>query len=137
MTYSAPARSIVDSSGKAAPTLRMSAGGAADGQTVSQFTANPSLASGYNSGTILTPAAGTTFYMTDISITANTATPFLAQVQANGVTIWQAYVKGDTGPVIVSGLETQPQCPAGQALTLVLGTAAATTAAVFLAGFAQ
>jgi hypothetical protein len=129
-----PVVTIYDDSGNTTPTMRMSAGGASLGQTLQQFTGNPSIASGATVNLFTVPA-GKTFYVTDIYVGANTATQFSVQIQANGTAIFNGFCKGDTGPIDMPGIETQPQAAAGTAVTLVLGTAAATTAAYFVSGF--
>ena len=115
------------------------AGAAAPDQTLKIFHAvdgGLSIASGATAA-LYTVTAGKTFYVTDIQITANTATQFEAKLQAAGVTQWNANVKGDTAPIDLPGLETQPQFASGQAVTLVLGTAAATNAWYYIAGYEQ
>lgn len=118
------------------PTLRTSAGGASVGQTLQQFTGNPSVATGATV-TLFTVPAGKTFYITDIYIGSNTATVFSVQIQSAGTPIFYGFCKGDTGPVDIPGIETQPQAPAGTLVQLVMGTAAATTSAYFISGFVQ
>ena len=120
----------------AAGVMRVNAGGPGPGQSNKTFTGNVSIATGATVA-LETVATGKTLYITDISLTSNTATPFLVQIQAGGVTIWQGYVKGDTGPIELPGLETQPTASAGQAVTLVAAAAAATTLAFFVGGVEQ
>ena len=144
-----PVAGQMDSQGNYPATQRQSAGGAADGQTLFQFAANPSINAGYTSPTIVTPStaiqaampggpvAAKTAYVTDIYVGSNTAVPFLVTLLSGATPIWYGYCKGDTGPIQFVGVETQPQVAAGQALTVQLGTAAATTAAVYVAGFVQ
>lgn len=87
---------------------------------------------------LFTVPAGQTFYLTDLYVGANTASPFLVQVTANGAPIFTGYCKGDTGPIDMPGMETQPQAPGGSQVSIVLGqVAAATTAAYYLGGFSQ
>jgi hypothetical protein len=134
-----------DPAGSISPTAKSTAGAAAYGQTLFTFTANPSLASGYTSPTIVTvpagnnPLTGTPYigYVTDLYCGSNSATQFLAQLLQAATPIFDGYCKGDTGPLNLLGFETQPQIPAGAALTLVLGTAAATVAGLYVAGFYQ
>lgn len=131
-----PAVTLEGEDGSVNPTLRMSAGGASFGQTLQQFTGNPSIATGATVALFTVPA-GKTFYITDIYVSANTAVQFSVQIQAAGVPVFQGYAKGDTGPIDMPGIETQPQCGGGTAVSLVLGTAAGTTAAYFISGFVQ
>lgn len=132
---------ITDGEGSLSPTLRASAGGAAIGQTLQQFTGNPALStSAATTVALFTVPAGKTFYITDVGVWGNaaTATQFLVQIQAAGSPILFAYCKTDTSPVEFQGIETQPQASAGQAVQLVLGiVASATTAAYYIAGFVQ
>lgn len=117
-------------------TIRTNAGGPAAGQSNKSYTGSTSVATGATVA-LETVAAGKTLYITDITVYANTATPFTVAIQAAGVTIWQAYCKGDTGPIQVAGIETQPTGTSGQAIQVVFGTAAATTAAWNIAGVEQ
>jgi hypothetical protein len=117
---------------------KSTAGAGAPDQTLKNFnsTNGISIATGATV-TLYTVTAAKTFFLTDISIYSNSATAFLVQVKQGATVIWEGYCKGDTGPIQVTGIETQPSAPAGSALTLVFATAAATTAAYVLAGFEQ
>lgn len=119
---------------------KSTAGAAAPDQTLSQFTSSGgvSIASGATVS-LLTVAAGKTFYITDIFLTGNNATPtqFLVQIKQGTTVIWEGYLKTDTQPVIGPGIETQPQAPAGSAVTLVFPTSSGTTCAYFIGGFSQ
>jgi hypothetical protein len=97
-----PVAGQMDSQGNYPATQRQSAGAAADGQTLFNYTANPSIVAGFTSATIVTPAAAVpanmanpapakTGYITDISVYANTAVPFLVQLLANATVIWSGY----------------------------------------------
>lgn len=116
--------------------IRTNAGGPAPGQANKVYSGTISIATGATVA-LETVAAGKTFYVTDIYIGANTATQFLVQIQAAAVGVFFAYCKGDTGPVQMPGIETQPTGSAGQAITLVFAAAAATTASWFIAGVEQ
>lgn len=135
----APLVTLADDGGNSVPTLRASAGAAAYGQTLETFTGNPPLSTtAATSVALFTVPAGQTFYLTDLYVGANTASPFLVQVTAGGTPIFTGYCKGDTGPIDMPGMETQPSAPAGSAVALSLGqVAAATTAAYFVGGFCQ
>ena len=117
-------------------TLRVNAGAVAPGQSLKVYAGTVSVATGATVA-LETVAAGKTFYVTDISIGGNTATQFLAQIQAAGITIANAYVKGDTAPWVEDGIESQPSASSGQAVTLVLGAAAATISSFNIRGFEQ
>lgn len=127
---------ITDGDGSLTPTLRASAGGAAIGQTLQQFTGNPSINTGATVALFTVPA-GKTFYVTDIYVGSNSGLAFSVQIQAAGTPIFNGFAKGDTGPIDMPGIETQPQAAGGTAVTLVMGTAGSTTAAYYIAGFIQ
>ena len=116
--------------------VKATAGAAANGQTLKVYTGTVSVATGATV-TLETVTAGKTFYITDIYIGANTATQFQVTVNAASTAIFNAFCKGDTGPIQMPGLETQPSAAAGTVVQLVLGAAAATTAAYYLAGYEQ
>jgi hypothetical protein len=133
-----PVETLVGDDGSVNPTIKMSAGGAGGGQTLVQFTGNPSLSGSVPTTVALyTVPAGKTLFITDIYVGASTNLVFLAQIQAAGVSIFFGYCKGDTGPIEIPGIETQPQGGPGTAVTLVMGIAAGTTAAYFISGFVQ
>lgn len=127
---------LVDTTGSLTPTLRVSAGAAGVGQTLKNYNGFQSIVAGA-SVPLETVAAGKTFYLTDVYISGNTSTQFQVTITANGVSIFSGYCKGDTGAIQMAGMETQPSCPAGAAVVLVLGTAAATTASYMITGFEQ
>ena len=121
-------------------TAKSTAGAGAPDQTLKQFSSSGgvSIATGATVA-LYTPTAGKTFFMTDITITGNagTAGQVLCQVKSGTTVIWEAYMKTDTQPIEIPGIETQPQGPGGAALTLVIGTLAGATAAYYIAGFEQ
>jgi hypothetical protein len=135
----APLVTLADDSGNSIPTLRASAGAAAYGQTLYQPTGNPTLSTtAATTVALFTVPAGQTFYLTDLYVGSSSASPFLVTVAANGTPIFYGYCKGDTGPIDLAGLETQPQAPGGSQVSIVLGqVAAATTGAYYLGGFSQ
>ena len=118
-------------------TMRVNAGGPAPGQSNKTFTGTSITLTSGATIALETVAAGKTLYITDIYVGANTATQFSVLIQQAGVTIFSGMCKGDTGPLQLPGLETQPSAPAGSAVTLVLGTAAATVASFFIGGVEQ
>lgn len=117
-------------------TFRMNAGSTAPGQSLKSFTGTISIASGATVA-LETVATGKTLFITDIYISGNTATQFSANVQANAANIVCCFVKGDTGPVQLTGIESQPSAGSGTAVQIVFGTAAATTACWLISGFEQ
>ena len=121
-------------------TAKSTAGAGAPDQTLKTFSSSGgvSIASGANVA-LYTVTAGKTFYATDIIITGNagTAGQVLCQLKQAGVVIWEGYMKTDTQPLEIPGLETQPSAPGGAALTLVIGTLAGGTAAYYIGGFEQ
>lgn len=132
---------ITDGEGSLSPTLRASAGGAAIGQTLQQFTGNPTLSTTVTTTvSLFTVPAGKTFYITDVYIGSNVGFVFLAQIQAAGTPIFFSYCKGDTGPVEMPGIETQPQAASGTAVQLVMSAVTGATSPVgayYIAGFLQ
>ncbi len=127
--------SLFDATG-AAPTVRVNAGGPTLGQSLKTYVGTQSLAAA-TPITLETVTAGKTFYVTDIYVGANSATPFAVTINAGATAIFQGFCKGDTGPVALMGIETQPAAGTGAVVQLVLGTAAATTAAYMIAGYEQ
>lgn len=120
----------------AGATLRTNAGGPAPGQSNKTYVGNPSVATG---ATVVleTVATGKTLYITDIYVGSNTATPFLVQIQAAGTMIFYGYCKGDTGPISMPGIETQPSAASATSVQVIFGTAAATSAAFLISGVEQ
>jgi|SRR5579864_2947388 len=119
---------------------KSTAGAGAPDQTLKQFSSSGGVS--INTGAtvaLYTPTAGKTFYATDIVITGNasTAGQVLCQLKSGSTVIWEGYMKTDTQPIEIPGIETQPQAPGGAALTLVIGTLSGGTAAYFIGGFEQ
>jgi hypothetical protein len=127
---------LTDSTGAISPTIRISAGAASYGQTLKSYVGTQSVATGATI-TLETVTAGKTFYITDIYIGSNTGTVFSVAINAASVPIFNGYCKGDTGPIVLPGMETQPSAPAASVVQLVLGTAAATTATYMINGYEQ
>jgi hypothetical protein len=119
-----------------AQSFRVTAGGAAPGQTVKQFTAKIALnAASATTASLYTVTTGKTFLLTDLYIGHDTAAVIDVQVQAAGVTIFRACVKGDTAPLEFAGMDTGPLATTGQALTILWpATAGPPNAYYFLAG---
>ncbi len=127
---------LTDSTGSVTPTLRVNAGGAAAGQSLKTYVGTQSVAAGATI-TLETVTPGKTFYITDIYVGSNTGTVFPVTIQAGATPIFQGFCKGDTGPISLMGIETQPTAPSGSVVQLVLGTAVATTCAFLISGYEQ
>lgn len=125
-----------DPSGTLTPTLRVNAGGAAYGQTLKSYTGTQNVATGATI-TLETVTAGKTFFITDIYVGSNTATQFSVTINSGATAVFNGFCKGDTGPINLMGIETQPSATSGSVVQLVLGTAAATTAAYMINGYEQ
>jgi hypothetical protein len=121
-------------------TGKSTAGAGAPDQSLKTFSSSggTSIASGANVA-LYTVTAGKTFYLTDVVVTGNAATAgqVLVQLKAGSTVIWEAYMKTDTQPIEVPGMETQAQAAGGLALSLVIGTLSGGTAAYYIAGFEQ
>ena len=122
----------------AAPVvLRQNAGFSAPGQSIKNYTG--SVATSASLSVIVpleTVTAGKTYVITDIYISSNTSTQFEARVQANGVDIFRGWCKGDTAPIALAGLESQPNASASQAVTLLIPPiAGAPFVSFFFGGF--
>ena len=91
----------------------------------------------FSSNSGLTVTAGKTFYITDIYVGSNTGTVFQVTINSGATPIFNGFCKGDTGPIGLMGIETQPSAASGSVVQLVLGTAAATTAAYMINGYEQ
>ncbi|GAC1610325.1 MAG: hypothetical protein NVS3B26_16470 [Mycobacteriales bacterium] len=127
---------LTDQSGTLTPTMRVNAGGAAYGQTLKSYTGSTSVATGATI-TLETVTTGKTFFITDIYVGSNTATVFSVTINSGATAIYNGYCKGDTGPVVLMGIETQPSAASGSVVQLVLGTAATTTSAWMICGYEQ
>ena len=127
---------LTDSTGSLTPTLRINAGGAAAGQSLKTYVGTQSLAAGATIA-LETVTPGKTFYITDVYVGSNTATVFPVTIQAGATPIFQGFCKGDTGPISIPGIETQPSASSGTSVQLVLGTATATTCAFMVNGYEQ
>lgn len=134
-----PVITLTDELGGKNPVERVNAGYVGVGQTSKVYTGTQVLSTTASTTiTLETVTAGKIFFITDISITSNSASVFLVQITAGGVPILNAYVKGDTGPLELAGIETQPQATAGQVVNLVISSVgAATTIAYMISGVEQ
>ncbi len=122
-----------------AATFRVNAGSAAIGQTLKIFTYKVALsASATTTQTLETVTAGKTFYITDIFLSHDSAAVIDVRIQAAGVDIFRAPPKGDTAPVQMAGIESQPSATAGQLVTVLYPiTASPPNAYGVICGFEQ
>src|SRR5258708_5433260 len=83
------------------------AGSAAPDQTLKLFSSNggASLAAGL-AAALYTVTVGKTFYITDIIVTGNNATPvqILVNIKQGSTVIWEGYIKTETQPGIADGM---------------------------------
>ena len=133
----------ISSPGGRANVVKSTAGAAADGQTVRTFTGKTGvLTSGatvnpqVNGANYVVPA-GSTFYITDIYVSGNSATQFEVQITDGSVVQFYGIAKGDTAPIDMTGIETQPAIGPGGTLTLIFGSAATTNGYYFVSGYEQ
>lgn len=120
-------------------SVRQNAGFTAPGQSIKNYTGSfPTSATVVTTVPLETVTAGKTYVITDIYISANNATPFEIRIQANGVDIFRGWLKGDTAPISLAGLESQPNASAGQAVTILLPiVSTAPQVSFFIGGFEQ
>jgi hypothetical protein len=140
-----PAYTTLDANGFAPSdpgyqVVKQTAGGPAPGQSAKTFTGEIVIPAGAGTTTqaLETVTALKTLYLTDISITADTAQIFRVRIQAGGVDIFRGLCKGDTGPIQFPGIETQPQAAAGSVVNILFVAVAGfliTNAEFFIAGF--
>lgn len=111
---------LVQSYPQTGAVQRVNAGGMAPGQTAKQYTGKIALSNSViTTITLETVTAGKTFYITDLYLSADGTQVMDMRLQAAGVDIFRAIVKGDTAPLQMAGIETQPFGAAGQVVTLV------------------
>ena len=119
--------------------IRTTAGPGAEMQRVFQITSN----GGVNTGSagvnaLHSTATGSTFYITDIFVTSdyvNTSTQLIQFEISGGVIIFEAYVS-NTCPIEFAGIESQPQSPSNNVLS-IKWPAAAGHLTYFVAGYEQ
>ena len=124
---------------------RGTAGAAAPGQTLKQFTspsggvalANPLTVKLTANSSDYTVTNGKTFYCTDLHITGSFTAALEYQLLAAGSIIMQGFCKGDTGPVSAFGIETQAQAASGQLVQLKFIGLAVNNVGWFLSGYEQ
>jgi len=120
-------------------TQRFSAGAGALGQALKTYAGKQALSAvGVTSIPLETVTAGKTFFITDIYISHDSALVLDAQITAAGTRIFGGPCKGDTAPIQMPGMETQPSASSGQAVALVLPIAAGPPNVYFyIAGYEQ
>jgi hypothetical protein len=130
---------LADSSGALNPTLKTNAGSVAVGQSLKTFVGKVALsASVPTTVTLETVTLGKTFFLTDLFLSHDSAVVIDTRVQANGVDIFRAPIKGDTAPASLTGIESQPSAAAGQLLTILYPATAGPPNGYFnLSGFEQ
>ena len=118
---------------------RMNAGFSAPGQTIKNYTGSVATsASAATTVPLETVTTGKIYVITDIYISANSSNQFEARIQANGTDIFRGWCKGDTSPINLAGLESQPNASAGQTVTILLpSVAGAPLISFFIGGFEQ
>ncbi len=123
---------LTDNSGSLTPTIRVSAGAASFGQSLKQYSGTQALSTtAATTITLETVPAGKTFYVTDIAVYSNTGVVFPVTLNAGATAVYNAFCKGDTGPIQIAGMETQPSATGGTVVQLVLGLAATATIAAY------
>ncbi len=118
---------------------RVTAGPGGDNQQLFQLTSNGGIDT-TNAGTqaIHTTSPGKTFYVTDISITAdfaNTTTKLIQFEVSGGVVVFEAYLS-NTSPCDMPGIESQPLSPSNSILA-IKWPAQAGHITFFVAGYEQ
>ncbi len=104
---------------------RVSAGGAAPGQSIKTFVGKVALsASAPTTQPLYTVTAGKSLLITDVFISHDSATVLDTRLQANSVDLIRAPIKGDTAPLTLMGIESQPTAVSGAALQIVWPIAA-------------
>jgi hypothetical protein len=100
---------------------RVTAGPGADNQALFQVSSNGGInTTSAGSQAIRTTNGGRTFFLTDLSITAdfaNTSTQLIQLEISGGIIVFEAYVS-NTSPCDMAGIETQVQVPANSVLAI-------------------
>lgn len=116
---------------------RQTAGSAAPNQTIKTFSSSGGVS--INTGgttTVYTVTAGKTFYITDIFIATDNATPALTQVKAGATVVAESYLS-TTQAINMLAIESQPAVAGGVAITITWPTATGKNGSYFIAGFEQ
>ena len=112
---------LLTTSPAAASVQRTNAGFSAPGQTIKNYTGSiASSASVSTSVPLETVTSGKIYIITDIYISANSSNQFEARIQANGTDIFRGWCKGDTSPINLGGIESQPNASSGQSVALLI-----------------
>ena len=130
---------LVDDQGNPNFVMKTNAGSVAPGQTLKTFVAKVALSATVpTTVTLETVTAGKTFYLTDVYLSHDSAQVIDTRIQANGVDILRAPIKGDTAPLQMTGIESQPSVASGQLLTVLYPiTATPPNAYLNVCGFEQ
>ncbi len=104
------------------PTLRTNAGFTAPGQTLKNYTGKQALSASLTTTiTLETVTTGKIYIITDIYMTTDTATLVPdVQIQAAGIPIFRGVIKGDTAPISLPGMESQPNASSAQLVQIVV-----------------
>jgi ABC-type taurine transport system substrate-binding protein len=134
-----PIIELVDDQGNPNFVMKTNAGSVAPGQSLKTFVGKVALSATVPvTVTLETVTAGKTLFITDIFLSHDTTAVIDTRIQANGVDIFRACVKGDTAPVQLSGIESQPSAAAGQVVTILYPiTASPPNAYLNVYGFEQ
>ena len=134
-----PIVELVDDQGNSNYVVKVNAGSVAPGQTLKTFVGKIALSATVpTTVTLETVTAGKTFYLTDVYLSHDSAAVIDTRVQANGVDIMRAPIKGDTAPLQMTGIESQPSAASGQLVTILYPITAGPPNAFFnVYGFEQ
>lgn len=116
---------------------RVTAGGAAPGQSIKAFSSSGGVP--INAGAtinVYTVTSGKTLFLTDISVSTDSAASFLFQIKAGAVVIKEGFVSA-TAPFAFAGIESQPSIGSGVTISIVFPTVVGKNAAFFLSAFEQ
>lgn len=116
---------------------RENAGFLAPLQTKITCSGKISIASGTPTVGLPVPPTGKIWCITDIDLSHDSTVAVEFKIVANGVTIFDWPVKGDTAPFIGHNLETQLVIPPNSTPQLITGTNAATNAYFYITGVQQ
>lgn len=126
---------MISDSGGSPATVRQTAGPPSSGQTQKNYAGSASINTGATV-TLETVTPGKTYYITDILMTTDSATPFDVQIKAGATVIFEALLSS-TSPVGFAGIETQPNAASGVIVTLVAATVTGKNIAYNVFGYEQ
>ena len=117
-------------------TQRVNAGFVANGQTIKNYTGKQALSTTLvTTITLETVTTGKSYVITDLYLSIDTATLVPdVQIQAGGVPIFRGVLKGDTAPIQMAGMESQPNASSGQVVTIVIPAVAGPPNFLFFVG---